>query len=101
MHLSYSLQFSLILAPQIDPDRIEGDGDASENERNLISAVKEVCDKFFASAKKLPREIIECALMVFNLCNEKFPGCVRKALGGLLFLRFMCPSLIALGNGGA
>jgi len=47
------------------------------------------------SAKAMPRELSQVLVFVFNQVGEKFSGEEYKALGGFLFLRFICPSLSA------
>jgi len=65
-----------------------------ENQKNLETATGVMLSQIFESLEKAPRKLRILAHCVFNLATLKWPNFGSRAVGALLFLRFICPTLL-------
>eukprot|EP00009_Paramoeba_aestuarina_P005955 CAMPEP_0201507994 /NCGR_PEP_ID=MMETSP0161_2-20130828/1471_1 /ASSEMBLY_ACC=CAM_ASM_000251 /TAXON_ID=180227 /ORGANISM="Neoparamoeba aestuarina, Strain SoJaBio B1-5/56/2" /LENGTH=627 /DNA_ID=CAMNT_0047902501 /DNA_START=52 /DNA_END=1935 /DNA_ORIENTATION=- len=80
---------------EIDPTRVSAGSSVDANVMNLLS----VCQMFMAkiTASKftnVPYGIRHVSRFLADITKEKFPDGLYSIIGGLFFLRFVCPALL-------
>ncbi|KAL6055862.1 Ras GTPase activating protein ira2 [Balamuthia mandrillaris] len=92
--LTTTLLGPVVMEP--DPTKIE---EASDNQINTIQLwliAQKMLNSLISRANALPREVGEVLRHVNEEVEQKFSdSAAHKALGAFLFLRFICPSLMA------
>jgi hypothetical protein len=82
---------------EIDPIKL-GEVSAetlASNQQTLAGMCSKLMDQIFASAAAAPPVVREVSRQLFLLVRRKFPDAGHSAVGGLLFLRYLCPALLA------
>mmetsp|Transcript_32094 Transcript_32094/g.89858 ORF Transcript_32094/g.89858 Transcript_32094/m.89858 type:complete len:784 (-) Transcript_32094:879-3230(-) len=79
---------------EIDPTRLQ-EGTVESNSINLLSVSQMFIAKITASkSTNVPYAIREVCRTLAVSTGEKFPDGLHAVIGGLFFLRFVCPSLL-------
>jgi hypothetical protein len=95
-----------ILGPgsmEVDPDRFEDEADAPNefdirlNQYELITRASKILKSIFASLPNMRPEFRQLCARVKSEVGAKFHdnNADYKAVGGFIFLRFLCPSIMA------
>lgn len=79
---------------EVDPSRLKG-GNVNENVSRLSELVLRFVDAIISSADILPRPIREVCCMLKTAVSERFDEFSLTAVGGFIFLRFLCPACMA------
>lgn len=90
--------------------------DVAKNLQNLIGLAKLFINAIARSSSKLPlyvfffnfnfrkkfkrltcnyRQLHEICNFMYKIVGERYPGSERIAVGGFMFLRFLCPAIVA------
>lgn len=80
---------------EIDPDKIELDEDLNTNISNLRALVHMFFDRILNSRSIMPKPVIEICGFLQKYTLDKFPNSRYAVIGGFLFLRFLCPAIVA------
>lgn len=90
---------STLLGPvifEVDPSKLDEASQASVNTIQLWLVAQKMLSSLMRALGTLPREIQEILRHVYAEVKEKFnEEAANKAIGGFLFLRFVCPALMA------
>ncbi len=74
-------------------------GSSRSVSRQHLANLMHVCDDLFASilasVVRAPRQLREVCHLLREEVEKKFPGTTRISVGGLMFLRFICPAIVA------
>lgn len=82
---------------EIDPTKLEEDGDIDLNQKNLLKLTKQILDSILSSANDFPPQLnLMCVCLRKVLC-KKYPNSdtYLKAVGTVIFLRFINPAIVA------
>eukprot|EP01103_Thecamoeba_quadrilineata_P017176 TRINITY_DN598_c0_g3_i1.p1 TRINITY_DN598_c0_g3~~TRINITY_DN598_c0_g3_i1.p1 ORF type:complete len:480 (-),score=85.64 TRINITY_DN598_c0_g3_i1:42-1481(-) len=81
---------------EIDPNKALESGciDVKKNLERLLNICQELLDKIFRTYEKFPLPIRALFRYTREEVDKKFPEMQRLAIGGLLFLRFLCPAIV-------
>ncbi|KAL9654576.1 hypothetical protein ABK040_006640 [Willaertia magna] len=78
---------------EIDDEKVSTEI-AEKNAELLKGLCQNVLDIIFNSKKECPIQIRDVLTHTLKKTEEKYPNCGELCVGGLLFLRFICPSLV-------
>jgi len=76
---------------EVDPNK---DPNAKKNIEKLKSVVEQYLHTIMDSIQLLPPEIREICSFIKTEVDKKFPGNGLPMVGGFVFLRFICPSIV-------
>ncbi|EFA82125.1 neurofibromin [Heterostelium album PN500] len=82
---------------EIDPSRLAPNEDAAVNANRLISLTKQFLTAIQESLPHLPIALREISAHISKVVAEAFPGNEKMAIGaigGIMFLRFICPAIL-------
>eukprot|EP01095_Lingulamoeba_sp_RSL-Kostka_P005233 TRINITY_DN16570_c0_g1_i1.p1 TRINITY_DN16570_c0_g1~~TRINITY_DN16570_c0_g1_i1.p1 ORF type:complete len:502 (+),score=212.24 TRINITY_DN16570_c0_g1_i1:140-1507(+) len=81
---------------EVDPNRLNGDEElAKSNCKKLIKACEHWFNSIAATVNQCPIEIRLACKFLNHFVGIKFPTSAYIAVGGLFFLRFVCPVIVA------
>eukprot|EP01132_Coremiostelium_polycephalum_P003622 gene3622-4511_t len=80
---------------EIDPSRITAGDDIQANTTALINLTRQLILAIEKSAPTLPMPFREICNYISKVVSEHFPGNEKMAIGGIMFLRFICPAIIS------
>lgn len=80
---------------EVDPTKMDEAADPKVNTLELWLTAQKIFSCIARSHNELPAELGEILKCVHNMVEKRFPGEEYKAMGGFLFLRFVCPALLA------
>ena len=80
---------------EIDPALLSPDEDLEQNQSNVIKICESFLKYFSNTIEKCPRPIKEICHFLKGSIRNKFPGAEYTAIGGFMFLRFICPAIIS------
>ena len=82
---------------EIDSSKLEGDGDIELNQKNLVKLTKQILDSILSSAKDFPTQLNLMCICLRNVLSKKYPDSDThiKAVGTVIFLRFINPAIVA------
>jgi len=80
---------------EIDPTKMDEAADPKVNTLQLWLTAQKIFSSISRSAGTMPKELADVLVFIYRVVAEKFEGEEYKAMGGFLFLRFICPSIIA------
>jgi len=82
---------------EIDSARLDSDADIDENQKNLLKLTRQILESVLSSANDFPAQLnLMCVCLRQVLC-ERFPNSntYLKAIGTVIFLRFINPAIVA------
>jgi hypothetical protein len=79
---------------EVDPTKVKPE-EAEKNMAEVCKMTSEVIDMIIGSVEDIPIEIRQIATILNDECDKKYKSSLRMAIGGLIFLRFICPALTA------
>eukprot|EP01132_Coremiostelium_polycephalum_P009133 gene9133-11190_t len=81
---------------EVDPSKInEGSEELMTNMMNLIQVSEKFTDAIIDSLNSLPVSLREISKYLQQEVVKKFPDNKHSSVGGFIFLRFLCPAIIA------
>ncbi|KAF9431608.1 Ras GTPase activating protein ira2 [Entomortierella beljakovae] len=80
---------------ELDPSRISPDEDHTVNCENLKHMAQVFLDTITESASQVPSSFREVCWYLSQAVGERFPDAKFTAVGGFIFLRFLCPAIVA------
>ncbi|KAJ9061115.1 Ras GTPase activating protein ira2 [Entomophthora muscae] len=80
---------------EVDPSKIGKDGSAEANLQNLKEMSHAFLDSIVSSGSRIPPALREICAYLSTVVVEKFPEAKLTSVGGLMFLRFFCPTIVA------
>eukprot|EP01133_Synstelium_polycarpum_P007214 gene7214-8378_t len=80
---------------EIDPDKAGKDMDVKLNLERLITITQQLLDKILDSASVCPAVIRTILHHTQDKVAKKFPEMKTTVIGGFIFLRYICPSIVA------
>ncbi|KAG0011185.1 Ras GTPase activating protein ira2, partial [Entomortierella chlamydospora] len=80
---------------ELDPTRLLPDEDVNVNFENLKNVAQLFLDTITDSASKVPSSFREVCWYLSQAVGERFPDAKFTAVGGFIFLRFLCPAIVA------
>lgn len=80
---------------EVDPEKLAKGEDPKSNAQNLLSMTQKILDAILKSQQKCPYQLQEMLSSIRKLVSQKFPESELKAIGGIVFLRFICPSIFS------
>lgn len=95
-HSSYTTTLLGPVAFEVDPTKMEEASDQSVNTIQLWLVAQKLLSSLMRAIGTLPKELQDILRHVYHEVREKFnEEAANKAIGGFLFLRFVCPALMA------
>ena len=85
-------KYEVIVEKLSDPRKLE------ENRKNLFSISNLFLDVILASSNSVPTGLKKISCFVYRLVENKFQNFGVIALGGIFFLRLVCPSIVSPQN---
>lgn len=79
---------------EVDPSKTKEE-DAAKNMVEIIKLSSELIERIVKSVDDIPIEIRQITTILNDQCQKKYKNSIRIAIGGLIFLRFICPALTA------
>lgn len=79
---------------EVDPSKLEDPSVLPKNQANLKNACLDVLNAVFKSINDIPPEIAVLCGILWRESGAKFGEFKYKAVGGFMFLRFLCPALL-------
>lgn len=83
---------------ELDPTRTGPEDNLDENLKNLRVVCQRVVDHVNGTISKVPIAIRKVCQILHEIVNAKFPNSALTSVGGLFFLRFVCPVFLAPQN---
>ncbi|KAG0375555.1 MAG: hypothetical protein J3R72DRAFT_528012 [Linnemannia gamsii] len=80
---------------ELDPARLGPEEDDNINFENLKHMAQVFLDTITDSANKVPNSFKEVCWYLSQAVGERFPDAKFTAVGGFIFLRFLCPAIVA------
>ncbi|GAM24112.1 hypothetical protein SAMD00019534_072870 [Acytostelium subglobosum LB1] len=80
---------------EIDPDKAGKGMDVKSNLERLITITQQLLDKILDSASVCPASIKTIMGHIQQRVEKKFPEMKTTVIGGFMFLRFICPAIVA------
>ncbi|TPX48503.1 hypothetical protein SeLEV6574_g01999 [Synchytrium endobioticum] len=80
---------------EVDPNRLAPNDDLNRNLKNLISVSQAFLNAILSSGYKFPRALKEVCMHIAKVVSERFPEAKIMAVGGFVFLRFLCPAIVS------
>ncbi|KAF2077194.1 hypothetical protein CYY_001515 [Polysphondylium violaceum] len=80
---------------EIDPGKITSGDDIQANTNALISLTKQFITAIQESTNSMPAPFREICNYISKVVTEAFPGNEKMAIGGIMFLRFICPAIVS------
>uniref|UniRef100_A0A6G1SII6 Neurofibromin n=1 Tax=Aceria tosichella TaxID=561515 RepID=A0A6G1SII6_9ACAR len=82
---------------EIDSTKLEEDGDIDLNQKNLLKLTKQILDSILSSANDFPPQLNLMCICLRNVLCKKYPNSdtYLKAVGTVIFLRFINPAIVA------
>jgi len=80
---------------ELDPTRLGPDEDVNVNFENLKNMAQIFLDKITDSASNVPSSFREVCWYLSQAVGDRFPDAKFTAVGGFIFLRFLCPAIVA------
>lgn len=82
---------------EIDPTKLEEDGDIETNQRNLLILTKQILDSILSSASDFPPQLNLMCICLRKVLCKKYTNSETylKAVGTVIFLRFINPAIVS------
>eukprot|EP00455_Lapot_gusevi_P019790 TRINITY_DN2106_c0_g1_i6.p1 TRINITY_DN2106_c0_g1~~TRINITY_DN2106_c0_g1_i6.p1 ORF type:complete len:312 (-),score=95.76 TRINITY_DN2106_c0_g1_i6:303-1208(-) len=79
---------------EVHPPKLSPGADLNTNQANLVALTEQFLEQIFNSIPYAPGGIREVARQLQVIVTKKFPAARNSSVGGLVFLRFICPALL-------
>lgn len=83
------------LSFEIDPIRAGPNDDVQANFKNLTNATQSFLNQILNSIYKFPKPLKDICAVIWKIVGERFPESRQAAVGGFIFLRFICPAIVS------
>ncbi len=80
---------------ELDKAKLPSGQTLEQNCKNVIKLSQKILDRLQETVQLLPRSFREVCGFLSAAVAKKFPGCSASAVGGFMFLRFLCPALVS------
>jgi neurofibromin 1 len=80
---------------EVDPNKQSNQGQADSNAKQLENLIRKLLDSIFQNESMIPLSVRIIFSKISKISEQKFPGHGRLAVGGLIFLRLICPAIIS------
>ena len=80
---------------EMDPAKLPAGQDLNENFQNVKSSTERFLNDIGKSIPECPQSFREICAFLRDTVGAKFPGSEHTAIAGFMFLRFLCPAIIA------
>ncbi|TPX30663.1 hypothetical protein SmJEL517_g05805 [Synchytrium microbalum] len=80
---------------EVDPIKLGATDDLAKNLKNLTTVTQGFLDAILSSGPKFPRQLREVCEHIAKAVSERFPEARITAVGGFVFLRFLCPAIVS------
>jgi neurofibromin 1 len=80
---------------EVDPSKLGPSSDAEANLQNLKEMCQKFLDSIIESTNLMPASLREICNYLSTVVVKKFPEANTTSVGGLIYLRFFCPALVA------
>ena len=80
---------------ELDPSRLKENENLKENEKNLLEIAQSFLEDIELSIPKCPNQIREICKFLHDTVCSKFPEAGNTAIAGFIFLRYLCPAIVA------
>jgi len=85
----------VLVGMELDPTRMDEAADPKVNTLQLWLTAQKIFSSVTHSTSDMPKELADILVYVYQSVASRFSGEEYKAMGGFLFLRYICPSLLA------
>ncbi|KAJ3097067.1 Ras GTPase activating protein ira2 [Phlyctochytrium planicorne] len=89
------VSFDPPLTFEIDPVKLTEKDEASKNLKNLKMLVRRLLDSITANHERVPLSLREVCANISTIVGKRFPEARVTSVGAVLFLRFICPIIVA------
>jgi hypothetical protein len=79
---------------EVDPEKLEEGGQVMLNTVHLVRSCEDMLQHITATIDQCPRSLWRACKLMYDIVSEKFPDSALKSVGGLFFLRFVCPAIM-------
>lgn len=83
------------LTCELDPTKLPEGQSLEQNQQNVISLTKQVLERLDDTVHLLPSTFRDVCGFLMAAVERKFPEHGVMAVGGFMFLRFICPALVS------
>lgn len=82
---------------EIDPTKLEEDGDIKLNQKNLLELTQQILDSILSSASDFPPQLNLMCICLRDVICKRYPNSdiYLKAVGTVIFLRFINPAIVS------
>ena len=80
---------------ELDPSKLNGSEDIQQNQKNLIDITKNFLKDIQSSISSCPIPIRQICKFLSEMVTEKFPSAGNTVIAGFIFLRYLCPAIVA------
>ena len=85
---------------EIDPVKLNNRDDPSVNFKNLKMLIKRLLKRIISAQSKFPQVLKDICYQVTTIVGSRFPEARVTSVGAFVFLRFICPIIVAPDNFG-
>eukprot|EP01127_Copromyxa_protea_P010368 TRINITY_DN2523_c0_g3_i1.p1 TRINITY_DN2523_c0_g3~~TRINITY_DN2523_c0_g3_i1.p1 ORF type:complete len:958 (-),score=203.98 TRINITY_DN2523_c0_g3_i1:27-2900(-) len=78
---------------EVDTNKIGAYENLEDNQQRLLEITKSFMDTILNS-KEMPKIIIKICQILYNEVQQVFPDSGIRAVGGIIFLRYLCPTIL-------
>ncbi|KAJ3192593.1 Neurofibromin 1 [Irineochytrium annulatum] len=89
------LAFNPTLTFEIDPVKMTERDDATINMRNLKMLIRKLLDSITNHTDRFPDSLRSVCHSISTIAGRKFPEARVTSIGAFVFLRFICPAIVA------
>jgi len=80
---------------ELDPSKIQEGENIEQNQKNILDISQNFLKDIRASIPHCPAPIREICKFLREVVTEKFPGAGDTVIAGFVFLRYLCPGIVA------
>eukprot|EP01094_Clydonella_sp_ATCC50884_P021877 TRINITY_DN490_c0_g1_i1.p1 TRINITY_DN490_c0_g1~~TRINITY_DN490_c0_g1_i1.p1 ORF type:complete len:498 (-),score=131.77 TRINITY_DN490_c0_g1_i1:435-1928(-) len=85
---------------EVDPSKATQEENVLDNTKHLIECLEECFEYINKTIERCPHSLWVICQLVYELVKVKFESTSLSSVGGLFFLRFLCPALVNPGGVG-
>ena len=80
---------------ELDPSKLNPNEDLHQNQKNVLEISQKFLEDIEASMPYCPAPFRVICEFLRDVVSEKFPGGEHTAIAGFMFLRYLCPAIVA------